>query len=71
MLIIEKEWRNYMFHVKISPDFSPEGAACYCLKELCSWTNEKFESKMKEIGQWELYLKFKQDSLEASPSSSE
>jgi len=60
-----------MIHVKLSPDLLPEGAACMCLKELCGWSDEKFESKMKEVGDWELYLKFMQDSSEASQSYEE
>lgn len=60
-----------MLHIKLCPEFSPEGAACCCAKELFSWSDEKFEKKMREINQWELYLKFKQDSSEASGASSD
>lgn len=58
-----------MFHIKVSPDFSPEACACCCAYELLGWSDEKFETEMKKLGEWEIYLKFKQDSSEVSLDS--
>jgi len=35
------------------------------------WNDERFEKEMKEIEQWDIYLRFKQENEEESSLSSE
>lgn len=58
-----------MLKIKVHEDFSPEACACLCLRDLSGWSDEKLEIEMKKLGEWELYLKFKQETSELSQFS--
>ncbi len=51
-----------MYHIKLDPEFSPEACACLVAHKFFGWTYEKLENELKKLGEWEIYLKFKQDS---------
>lgn len=57
--------------VTLCTELSPEGSACMVAYKLFDWSDEKFESELKQLGEWDIYLKFKQDFSEASSSSSD
>lgn len=52
--------------VNICADLSPEGAACMVLYKLFGWSKEKFENELRQLGEYEIYQKFMQETLEPS-----